>query len=228
MHGTPCTWGRDCASANCTCENPSAATHDCGVCTKPKPMVYYAVSLGSGKPVGITTRGGSTSEVPLASLPLASLPAIQHRVATAAATMSHHESRFGANLSEVTRAVGAAIAWRHIFVPAEVPINTMYHPISALTYREVPLYIRTYTRPFSATSQAYEYLHTTYLLYQTSPGPTSTPTLQIPTLTPPLPPLYPPLTPPLPYPPPSLTPPLSPPYPPLTPPLTVRSVRCCL
>ena len=102
LRGMPCAFGhnsagdKDCASNRC----------EAGKCTAPQTLPHLALSLGDGA-VALSTHANAT------------LAGVQQRVAARAAAEQRHHARFGADHTELVEALGAAVSWRHIYVPAE-------------------------------------------------------------------------------------------------------------
>ena len=121
LGGQPCQFGsKACGSQTCAqntngniacasgvCQTPAGAPWAPGRCTRPARLPHLHFALGAG-PIGLTTRASS-----------ATLAGIQARVAAAAAAQQRHERRFGAEHAELAQALGAAISWRNVYVPAE-------------------------------------------------------------------------------------------------------------
>jgi hypothetical protein len=130
LAGERCQFGsKACGAQTCTqnaaaniscasgvCSTPAGRPWAAGRCTKPQTLPHLALRLGDG-PVGISTHTSTSS---VGGMTRAStLKDIQARVAAAALKQRMHESRFGANHSALAQALGAAVSWRNIFVPAE-------------------------------------------------------------------------------------------------------------
>ena len=129
LGGQACQFGsKTCGSQSCTQNagehrvfqwfSSHIPRHAVGVgnCTTPQQLPHLAVSLGSG-PVGLTTHSSGNASAKGAQRRL--LKSIQERVTAAAAVQQQHERRFGTKLAELAQAVGAAVSWRNIYVPAE-------------------------------------------------------------------------------------------------------------
>jgi hypothetical protein len=123
LHGEPCQLGtKACGAQSCAqnapagivcasgvCLTPPGAPGAEGKCTQPKRLPHLVLPLHTG-PVGVTTRHGAAN---------ATLSSIQARVAAAAARQRTHEARFGQEHADLAQALGAAVSWRNIAVPAE-------------------------------------------------------------------------------------------------------------
>ena len=120
--GEPCQFGtKNCGAQTCAqnapagiacssrvCDTPPDAPWAEGKCTQPEQLPHLALPIRDG-PVGISTRGTAG----------ATLSSIRSRIAAAAARQQTHEERFGKEHAEVVQALGAAVSWRNVAVPAE-------------------------------------------------------------------------------------------------------------